>query len=383
MTIRVRSCALRTGDLSAALPTSSVSWSVGLGDDGDLACTVLMDSEAAARPGLLAAVEPARSCLVVTDGTEVVEAGPVWSHDYDAASGVLTVRAAGLRSLWDHRRVMQVLAVGDDPAESFTTLAGSLADIAVDLVALALAHAGGSLPVVLPDRVGGQNVRTYAGHELSVLGDMLDNLSGVIGGPEIAFQPRLSADGSHLEWVMRTGTADDPLLHQPGSSAWDGTADWVWDARTPRSGVSGLSVKRDASKMAYRSWASGEGTGEALLVAWATDTEPLAHGWPLLESVTAHGSVLDPGTLQLHATADLLAGARPWTTWTMTLAGGIPRHDGRLLRPGDWAKVWIPTDHPYLAQYLPAGYYRTRVVKISGTHTQAVTVDLAPTMDLR
>ncbi len=374
---------LTTGRRLTQLPVVSAPWSVGLNGAGTIEATIKLDDERVqARRELLLALEPARSFLAVLAGDDVIEAGPIWSHSYNAATHKLTVRAGGLASIFDHRLVMKALTAGENPATTALHYSGSLADIARDLVRLALSHVGGELPIIVGPDEGGTQVHTYAGHELGVLGDRLRQLTGVLGGPDIAFQPRLSDDRQGIVWELRTGTALDPLLHQPGSSTSSGGSDWVWDARAPRSGIRSLDVTRDAGRLAYRSWATGQGTGEALLMAVAEDTSRLDRGYPLLETTSAHQTVLSPGVLDMHATTGLISHMRPWTTWSLSARTDRTPRLGAY-RVGDWAKVWIPDDHLYLSQYLQADFYRTRIVGYSGGLGTAVKIDLAPTMDVR
>jgi hypothetical protein len=236
--------------------------------------------------------------------------------------------------------------------------------------------------VVIGEDIGGDDTRSYPGHELATVGDRLDQLQGVIDGPEVQFQPRLTADRQGIEWEMRTGTTSDPLLHQPGSASSYGDADWIWDRRAPRSGISSLSVDRDANGLSYRAWASGQGTGEALLIRSVDDMAMVERGYPLLESVTAHQSVRETDTLDFHATMDLISHMRPWTTWKLAV-----RADRRPVlgtyRPGDWCRVWVPKDHLYLGQYLAEGFYRTRITGVSGDLGPKVALTMAPTMDVR
>lgn len=374
---------LTTGRRLTQLPVTEAPWTVALNKAGTISATLKLDDpRVRARPELLLAVEPVRSFLAVLTGDHVIEAGPIWSHDYDDDKKLLTVRAAGLRSIFDHRIVMRVLASGQDPATTAVTYDGALADIARDLVRLAVSHTGGSLPIVLGDDIGGFDTRTYPGHELAAVNDRLTELTTVLGGPDIAFEPRLTADRQGLEWVMRTGTTADPLLHQPGSSSSSSDGDWIWDRRAPRSGISSLSVVRDANSVAYRSWASGQGTGESLLIEKDEAFDLVDRGYPLLESVAAHQTVGDPDTLSLHATSALIAQMRPWNTWRLTVRADKSPRLGTY-RAGDWCKVWVPEGHLYLSQYLAPDFYRTRITGFSGDLGPKVKVDMAPTMDVR
>lgn len=374
---------LTTGRRLTQLPVLSAPWSVGLNAAGTIEATIKLDDERVrARKELLLALEPARSFLAVLAGDDVIEAGPIWSHSYNATKRILTVRAGGMASIFDRRVVMKILAEGENPATTSVTYTGSFADIARKLLRLALSHVGGGLPIIVGVDEGGTQTRTYAGHELGLVGERLRQLTGVIGGPDIALQPRLSDDRQGIVWELRTGTALDPLLHQPGSSTSWGDADWIWDSRAPRSGIRSLDITRDAGRLAYRSWATGQGMGEALLMAMADDPERLAHGYPLLESTSAHQTVETPWVLDMHATSDLISHMRPWTTWSLSARTDRTPRLGSY-RAGDWAKIWVPDDHLYLSQYLQADFYRTRIVGFSGGLGTAVKIDLAPTMDVR
>ncbi len=324
------------------------------------------------RPELLSAIEPARCFLAVLEGDHVLEAGPIWAHSYDVTTGILAVKASGLRSLFDHRYVVGVVASGSAAASWSATYTGSLGTIAKRLIELAMSHAGGELPVVLPDETPGSNTRTYNGYDLGPLGARLDELMGVINGPDIAFEPRLTADRLGIEWVMRVG---DPLLHQRGD-------DHVWDSRVPQGGVSGLSVERDATGLAQRAWVTGEGMESALLMERAEDPALLDAGFPLTEVADSRPTVGRRSTLQSHAESALRASLRPWATWSATVQASASPRLGTY-RPGDWARVWVPEDHPYLSLMLPAGFHRARVLEVSGGMGEHVNLKFAPVMEAR
>lgn len=332
------------------------------------------------RAEFLSAVEPARCFLAALEGDTVLEAGPIWAHTYDADTAMLTVGAAGMRSIFDHRLVMGVLADPSLAAAWAVTYPGlSLGTIAKRLVQLALTHTGGALPIVLPaDETGPadeDHTRTYKGHELATVASRLDQLSGVLGGPDIAFEPRLTADRLGVEWPMRTGTEADPLLHQVGD-------DHVWDMRVPRGGVSSVSVNRDASGLAGRAWLTGQGSSEALLMAAATDPTLTDHGFPLLETTEARSTVEKQTTLNRWATGALAAKSRPWMTWSFTVDAASNPKLGTY-RAGDWARIWLPEDHPYLSLLLPAGFHRARILDISGDLSGTVKLELAPVIGSR
>jgi hypothetical protein len=365
---------LRTGRILATLPASDGTWTQVLNTAGAVDATVQLRGEnGPAARRLLPYLEATRCYLAaVTDDGRVLEAGPIWKATFDDNAGSLKLGASGLWSLWDHRKAIPVLADGTRVQDAVLSWSGvSLGTIAKKLVETAVAHTGGSLPVVLPDDVAGTATRTYPGYELAWVGDRLQELTQVDGGPDVAFEPRLTADGLSVEWVMRTGTDDDPLLHQEG-------ADWIWDRGATKGGVTSLGVDVDATGMAQRAWAIGSGTEVDLMVGEADWTAPLDAGYPLLETDASYTSVIDQGTLDAHALGLVLYAQRPWATWSLGVRADASPTLGEY-RPGDWCAVHVPPDHGYL----PEGEYRTRVLSFSGDLTTQVSLKLAPTLEAR
>lgn len=408
---------VRTGRRIATIPVSAATWSVahrgvgsidvdiplgatefrrlerkvlsGLYPSGTLlpGPTLLPTAETAAwkagdglRPEFLNAIEPARTFAAVLQGDNVICAGPIWAHDFDIATGTLRVKAASdIRSIFDHRYVMGVIA-GTAWAEWVVTYTGlSLGTIAKRLVELLMSHTGGNLPIVLPaDETApadADHTRTYKGHELATTAARIDQLMGVLGGPDIAFEPRLTADRMGVEWVMRVGTEAQPLLFQGG-------LDHVWDSRVPRGGVSGLSVHRDGGGLASRSWATGSGVDQALMMARKDDPALTDGGFPLLEVIESRSSVLVQSTLDSWAAGNLSVAARPWMTWTASVRADMSPLLGAY-RVGDFAKVWVPKSHPYLSLLLPEGFHRARITNIAGDLGSDVKLTLAPVMESR
>ena len=393
---------LRTGRRLLAVPVSACSWSLAAGSAGSIEATIplratdfrrmVQQSSGGLWPGggaypspetfpsgavtrwvpgdrtrgdIKGATEPTRTFAAVLVGDRVIEAGPIWARSWDDAAGALTIRAAGLQSVFDHRLVLRNDIEWNAPfaiARASLSWSGlSLGTIQKRLVQTALAHTGGDLPVVLQADEAGPHTRTYPGAEMATVAQRLDELSQVINGPEFAFEPRLTADRLGVEWVMRTGTLADPLLHQAG-------LDWVASATASRGSIAGLTVTEDASSVATRAFAKGSGTDEASVISRpAARSDLLAAGFPLLESARSYSSVTEQATVDSHAAADLDANDRPWMTWSLSLAA-----DARLgqYRPGDWWQVRVG-DHVYL----DAGSYRARLASIKGAFG-------SPTVDL-
>lgn len=360
--------------LSVAVPTteSGAGWSTVLNDAGTVDATVPLRSLSPnTRQTLLSYLEPTRCFLgAVTDTGYVLEAGPILPHGYDDATGNLTVKAVGMWGHLDRR-----LAIAPPPWPSGvgrTSLSWSglsLGTIAKRLVATALAHPGGSLPIVLPADAAGPNERTYPGYELGTVGERLRQLSEVEGGPDLAFQPRLTADGLSIEWVLRAGTTADPLLHQSGD-------DWRWDRGAVRGPLRLLGVDRDATDVASRVFSTGDGMEEDLPIGLAETTELTDAGFPLTERVGTYNAT-ETSRLNAYARATLDSSVRPWQTWQLETDVDTPPLG--TYRPGDWASVSIPPGHIYLR----AGDYRTRILEVSGSKARKVALKLAPTMEGR
>jgi hypothetical protein len=368
---------LRTGRILTTAPVSDASWSMVYNDAGTIECAIPLASmplhDAAELVGYL---DETRCYLAAVTGDSVLEAGPIWTPDYNDDTKTLNVKAAGLWSLFDRRFLMKVLTPGERPQETSLSWTGlSLGTHAKRVVQTMMAHPGGSLPLVLPPDEAGEHDREWRGYELTPAGDALRQLMSVEGGPDISFEPRFTTDRLRVEWVMRVGTNAQPLVYQSGG-------DWRWDTTTPMGLVSGLSVKRDTSRLGYRAWAVGAGGGSDGVMSMREDLAPTAAGYPLLEVADSQSSEPWQSIVDAQASA-LLAGARrPWMTWSWTVqAGAYPRLGD--YRPGDWALINVPPDHPYLRALGIRGEYRARLLSVSGDLGDKVQLSAAPTMEAR
>lgn len=368
---------LRDGKITTQLFTATgYQWQDVMDDAGPLSLVLPLANPAAAALNPYLTAEPCRcfQAIAYTDpeGTETFLAGgPVWTHSYDSATRRLTINGAGIWSYYDHRKVLPVLAAGVSPAGADTTYDNlTLGTIAKRLVQLAHTHTGGALPIVLPDDETGDQSRTYKGADMAAVGQMLRDLTAVDGGPEISFVPRRrSDDPRYLEWVMRVGTAAQPLLTQSGD-------DRIFDTTVRRSGITAVNVNRDGTAMGTRAWSQGSGTGAGTLFGRADDTALIDGGFPLLEvTESGHESDNDQSVLDGWATGLLQRSQRPVETWTLTVRRDRTPTVGSYA-VGDWVSITIGDDEPYL----PSGTHRARIVSKSGDDTPNVKVELMPTL---
>lgn len=366
---------LRTGKITTRVRPTAGSWQkVPVNGAGTMTgFTVNAADLSLAGVDLYHATAPAKSFLGLAFGNTVLNAGPIWTRHYTRSNATLTLGAAGMWSIFDHRLVMPVLAeplaIGAAQAATTTYPTSqnkSLADIAAALVQQALNHVGGSLPIVMPAAQGTTpgNTRTYPGYDLSSLGAMLTELAGVINGPEIRFQPRFKAsDPTSIEWVMQVGTPTQPLLVQAG-------ADWYMDAATRKGMVSDFDYDEDATNMGTRAWEVGAGSQAGVMLAQADSTALTSVGYPLLEVVDRnHSSDATQSDLDAYAAQYLTQHNRPSAVWKFKVRNnGAPDTNGVLAGPsldqyavGDYVQVNIAAD-----PLLPAGTRRSRIVLVEG-----------------
>lgn len=366
---------LRDGHITTQFEASAATWEDVMDDAGTMSLTLnLGDAKTRAlRPYVTA--EPCRCFMACayTDptGTETfLQAGPIWTHSYDSSTRQLQITGAGLWSYYDHRKVLPVLTLGVNPAGVSSDYGpGSLGTVAKRLVQLAHTHTGGAVPVVFPADEAGTDTRSYPGYEMDWTGQMLRNLTGTAGGPEIQFNPRRKAsDSRFLEWAMRVGTVAAPTLTQAGD-------DWQWDQAAVKGAVMRVAVQRDGTGMAERAWAQGSGTDVGTLFGRADDTTLIDFGYPLLETdETGYENEVDQTVLDGGAAGKLAKSQRPVETWSFDVRrDDLPRVSSYAV--GDWAAVNLEAD-----AYLPDGIHRGRIVRKSGDLTAKVAVDFAPTL---
>lgn len=381
---------LRTGRITTRLPLTGCTWQQGGAGAISGAVVPINDAVVAALDAYHTAAPPKAFLCLQYDQT-LIAGGPVWTHHYTRSAGTVTMGAGPIESIFSRRVVMPVqslpLAIGAAQAAvtTYPTSANmSLGDIAVADVTQALAHVGGNLPIVFPAAQGMTPgaTRTRNGFDLPMLGPMLTELSGVIGGPEISFRPRIKATNpGFVEWVMLAGTPAQPLLVQGG-------ADWVFDASVPKSMVADIDVDVDATGMGTRAWVVGSGSQAGILLSQADSTILTAAGYPLLEVIdSSHASDGTQSDLDAYAAQDLVQASRPDALWKIKV-----RCDGAPADPltgtpypnmsagprlsdyhqGDYVQVVVGAD-----PYLSAGRRRARILQINGDLGFEATLTLA------
>lgn len=363
MTTRLLYGDLRTGRIFGELDATAASWAQILNDAGSVD-SVTVPGPVVRDLNLRVTAQAGRTFLAVEQDERIQEAGPVWSRPWDWKSQTLTLGASGLWSLFDHRKVIPVLAAGQKVQQATTKVVNTdLGGIARALVVQALTHAGGDLPIVLPAAAAGTRTEEFPGWKLLWLGDQLRELTQrEAAAPDIRFRPRRQADPRFIEWVMETGTEAVPRLTQVGN-------DWTFDTTAPRSPVEGISTDENGGDMGERGWVTGNGSEQDMLIATAYDPTLVAAGWPLLEQEENRSTVEVQATLDGHAAALVARSARPVEVWKVDVRADYARE----VRAGDYCQVTVAGD-----AWLPDGSYRLRVAKKSGSLGGTVTLDCYP-----
>jgi hypothetical protein len=350
---------LLSGRITDTLDATDCSWSITANDAGTIDSVSVPAAEVRAKD-LRHAAPGARSYLAVDVDGQIQEAGPIWSRSWDDKGQTLSLAAAGLWSLFDHRKVYSAAAQLKDAAVTVT--GGDLRTLARGLLVQSMVFRGGNLPLVLPDPLAGDLSETYPGWALTTLGDALrDFTQRETGAPDMRFRPRYTADRTGIQWVFEAGTNDAPLLVQTGD-------DWYFDLTVPRSPVLNVSTDEDATAMAEQAWVTGNGTEAGTLIAGSYDGALLDAGYPLLEVEEARSSVEDQATLNAFAANLRDRSARPVEVWQVEVQASAAAE----ILPGHRARVVVGADHPWL----PEGEHQMRVKSKSGGLGTSMSLDL-------
>lgn len=340
------------------VPVSAVSWQMGWNEPDRMTLTIPLSMKAAVW-GLRTKLRPWKASCALLDGDDVIVAGPVLNRKWSLRSG-LTVVIGGGWDLMRKRLVLnpvlktswvdgEVVIDEDNPAPRWVVqFAGkSLASIGAGLVRLAVQW--GPLNIDSPSLdESGIHVRTYLASALATVSDRLKDLTEVIGGPRIHFEPYVRADG-HLRFRY---VADQGSVHiHRASTAMRGH------------GVQVVEVDEDGETMATDVYALGGRDDDISLVARSSSALLTDAGWPvLMEGLRSHSSVSRLDTLKGHTDQGVVDGARvPESTQFQVRAS-------RRVRPGDQLDVTTTsTYHGQIEQLVD-------VVDVTGSLSEWCTV---------
>lgn len=352
---------LRTGRIFDTLDATACSWRQVNNDAGSID-GVTVEAHEVRRKSLRSVGMGPRTFLAVDVDGVLQEAGPIWSFPWDDDAQQLTLGAAGLWSLFDHRKALDAFRGNQRVQDSAITINGAdFGGIGFGLLVDAVNTPGGSLPLQFLLPPPGDRTETFPGWQLLWIGDQLRQLTKRQNGPDIRFRPRYTTDKLGIEWVYEAGTEDRPQLAQVGD-------DWFFDASVPRSPVVNIHTDGDATVMGMRAWVTGEGQENDILMATAYDPTLVDAGWPLLEVDDSFSTVSDQETLDGHAENLRDRSARPIEVWKVVVRGDVARD----VLAGDYARVIPARGHAWL----PDGEAYMRVKSKSGDLGDNVTLEM-------
>lgn len=359
----------RTGKINFELGYEKFSWTCPLNGAGTMSVTSSVDDvyayddpfdERASRNKLREiAGGPWRFSFALAFGGNVVWAGPLVAVKLSGDSeGTVEFGCVELWDLFSKRLLVAPDAVSPTDATADTTYQGTtLGNIAKELVVQATTGDGFELPIDFPTvETAGGHQRFYYGYDLANYAERLDQLTKVIEGPDIRFDPYLvtTQDGNYLRWSMTIGnpyfTTADP---------------YTWEHNVNAS----IEYDLDSKDMAFTYLTTGAGQDRDKKIGSAEDLSLLDVGFPMLEGVdTTHASASEAATLAQWASGDIDAYAKPIETWTINVNADDDPRLGQY-RVGDTGQVGI-RDH----LLIPDGFFTRRIVNMSGDDSGKVSL---------
>lgn len=362
---------LLTGNKIKWLSPSAGSWSEELNDSGTISVTVPLTDPVNKRMDLFNSAPVGKVFLAAVDGDTVLQAGPVWTHDFDGTH--LTMQALGMWSYFDHRVLLPVLA-GRLPTDATTDTRfsdvvsdandpgypwpvdtrESLLTIAKRLVEQAQSWTYGNVPVILPSEEAGDAERWYKGSDLGFVGDRLRQITEVQGGPDIMFTPQWKTGKTGIEWIMRIGTASEPMLFSQQRQ--------TFQVGVAKSSISDLKVFIDGRRLASHGFGSAGSTVEKALSAVQSSTTLTAAGFAQFDAVDkSHSTVSELPTIQGYTDVLVNIGAQPSTVWSFSHNFVEQTPTLGAFNAGDFATVRVRE-----SLYVPDGRYTMRLLTRSG-----------------
>jgi hypothetical protein len=364
----------RTGRMLWELPAETFSWSSKLNDIGTISASLAVESawdalseqdERDPRTLLREVITgPWRFSLVLKWGNNAVWGGPYLSMARLSPSRI-DLNGAEIGKFFTKRALIKPGAISavDPTADTSFGPNATKPHVAAALVSQALVGTGYNLPIIVTDPGGsGIDARVYYGSELAKYWDKLQALMAEVDGPEIRFDPQVTAgsDGDYVSWVMQIG---NPYL---------GRSDTAWMFDSDINSV--VSMNIDGSNMGLSMLSAGSGQSRDRLIAQSADISLLNLGWPMLEEIdSSHSSEISYPVLAAHNVAALNAYKNPVVSLQVSVPADADPMAGTY-RVGDDYIVDIRGD-----SIIRDGLYNRRIAAISGTEKPWIAItDVGP-----
>jgi len=345
-----------TGERVGMLPIMDASWAraIGIENAGSVTIPIGTGVVAYTKPQLRDLLAHWKRTIVLDwDGT-VMYAGIVRGRPYPGVgTRRIQVDLCDLWGLWARRGAWNHNApvVSKWKTEITNASLELLAKRAVQRGITGPAAPPMGVPITLPADVAGTLKRTYYGYQLEYVGDVLNDLMSE--GLEIDFAPRWVGD--KLNWLMRMGRPIGGSAHEFHPTA-----------AFPN--VSAFSEVTDGARMTNNARNIGEGSEEDMLVGSSRNN---ASTLPLLDRTTQRKGATTLQQLWAYSDWDLAAYEFPTGEYSFDV---LMSGEGSSIGMGDLARLFFYGD-----DWMADGYHDRRVIGLSGTLGEKVTVTVATT----
>lgn len=359
----VWACDTTTGAKLGQLPAASFSWQRVLNSGGGGSATFKLADPAFREIDMRSWTKLVNRTLVIewtdTPGDESagepVFAGVVWSRKWDKDSATLSVTYEDIWSILKRRFLVSQNTTGVAQAAPI-----AFTNISVSTAVKKTVQAGtGDLPMVYWGDFTGSRSVTYQSYLLKTVADAIKEQISQPDGPDLDFRPIWGPGG--LQYQMRSN-------QQFGTYSWNMSAN--------QSGVTGVTVDEDGTKLSNNVFSVGQGTEADTLIRASPATSP----YPLLQSSEAHKSETDLAKLDGYVTEAQRVHATPTEQWGFDMLAGGGNGDAN-----DQTKVTDLRLNGVLSLYtqgdywIPDGTYQHRLIQYSGDLGPKVTLEFQPT----
>ena len=354
-------CNTTTGEKLMQLPAASFSWERALNSGSEGQATFQLADPAFREMDMRSLTSLVARTLVLEwveapgfqSTGEPVYAGIIWRRTYDRDTKTLTIDHADIWSILSRRLLVSQNTTGVEKTKL------EFLNLSVSTVVKKVVQTGTEdLPMVYWGDFTGSRDQTYAGYLLKPVADALQDLIDQPDGPDVDFRPIWGPNG---------------LQHQMRSNEQFGT--YTWNMSAGQTGVSGITVTEDGSKLSNNVFAVGQGTEADSIIranVWATS-------YPLLQSSEAHKDVKDVTKLDGFVSEGLRIHTTPTTQWSFNiLASGGDGGDSQTtvtdLRLNGALSLYSKDD-----PWIPDGWQAHRLIRYSGDLTENIKLEFQPT----
>lgn len=345
-----------TGVPVSRIPIADASWNRALSARGDGSVTVALDNDGLEAFSLVQLRDVfahwRRTIVLEWDGVPKY-AGVIVGRPYPKLGNKLTLSLSDLWSIFDRRVAVDRTHPNFEQWKvtySSTSLE-TLAKRAVQRGTTGSSAPDISLPITLPADVAGSLSRTYYGYHAQTVGDVLRGL--ITEGVDVDFEPRWV--GGNLNYLMRVGNPLAGSLRELHVTA-------------PEGGVSDFGEASDGQRMANNSILIGEGSEQDMLIR---SNRNLTSNLPLLDRIVSMKDVSTAAQAAAIANRGLVDYEFQTTEWSFK---ALMSGDASSLRIADTARLHFGGD-----AWIADGPHDRRIVSMSGSLSEAVTISVQPT----